>query len=113
MNKFITYDVTPFVYLSEEGSVEKAFEVKNLKINDLLKGYKKTILWDDCYYTVSYIDDTLFIEWDSIYEAPNRFAIEDSTLLMQEAVQQLEEILGLCEDSMEEYVVKHTQPVQE
>lgn len=41
MNKFITYDVTPFVYLSEEGSVEKAFEVKNLKINDLLKDYKK------------------------------------------------------------------------
>ena len=33
--------------------------------------------------------------------------------LMQEAVKQLEEILGLCEDSMEEYVIKHTQPVQE
>ena len=113
MNKFITYDGTPFVYLSEEGSVEKAFEVKNLKINDLLKGYKKTILWDDCYYTVSYLDGTLFIEWDSVYEAPNRFAIEDSTLLMQEAVKQLEEILSWCEYSMEEYIIDRMQPVQE
>ena len=113
MNNLITYDVTPFVYLSEEGSVEKAFEVKNLKINDLLKGYKKTILWDDCYYTVSYIDDTLFIEWDSVFEVPNRFVIADSTLLMRETVKQLEELLGLYEDSMEEYVIKHTQPVQE
>ena len=32
MNEIITYDVKPFVYLTEEGTVEKAYEIHNLKL---------------------------------------------------------------------------------
>lgn len=104
MNEIITYDVKPFVYLTEEGTVEKAYEIHNLKIDDYLNGYHLTIFLHGCYYSVDYVDDTLFIAWDPVYAPPNRFAIENSTLLMQEAVKQLEEILSECKDSMEDYV---------
>ena len=110
MNKFVSYDIKPYVYISNEGDVEKCNELVNLVINETLEGYIGQVILYDNYYTVKYIDEELKIEWETDTHNVVSYPIEEGSLLDNLAVEQLEEILARCEDSMEEYVTKHTQP---
>lgn len=113
MNKFVSYDINPYVYISEKCEVEKANELANLTIHEKLEGYTGQVILNDKCYTVKYIDKVLIVEWETDIHNVVGYPIEDGLLLDNVAVEQLEVILGLCEDSMEAYVIKHTQPVQE
>ncbi|WP_127009482.1 hypothetical protein [Veillonella sp. CHU110] len=113
MNKFVSYEIKPYVYISNEGDVEKCNELVNLNINEKLEGYiEQVILYDNC-YTVKYIDEVLKIEWETTTDTVVSYTIEEGILLDSLAVKQLEELLSQCEESMEEYIINHTQPVQE
>ena len=113
MNKFVSYDIKPYVYISNEGEVEKANELVNLTIHEQLEGYSGQVILKDNCYTVKYIDKVLIVVWETDSHNVIGFPIEEGILLANLAVEQLEEMLARCEDSMEEYVIKHTQPVQE
>lgn len=113
MNKFVSYDIKPYVYLTNEGVVEKANELVNLAIHEQLEGYTGQVILNDKCYTVKYIDKVLIVEWETDTHNVIGYPIEEGSLLDNLAVKQLEEMLARCEDSMEEYIIKHTQPVQE
>lgn len=113
MNKFVSYDIKPYVYISNKCEVEKANELVNLTIHEKLEGYTGQVILKDNCYTVKYIDKVLIVEWETDTHNVVGYPIEDGSLLDNVAVEQLEVILGLCEDSMEVYIIKHTQPVQE
>ena len=113
MNKFVSYDIKPYVYISNKCEVEKVNELVNLTIHEKLEGYTGQVILNDKCYTVKYIDKVLIVEWETDTHNVVGYPIEDGSLLDNVAVEQLEEILARCEDSMEAYVIKHTQPVQE
>lgn len=114
MNKFVSYDIKPYVYISNEGDVEKCNELVNLVIHEKLEGYTgQSFINDDTCYTVKYIDKVLILEWETATHNVIGYPIEDEMLLDALAVKQLDEILSRCEESMEAYIIKHTQPVQE
>lgn len=113
MNKFVSYDIKPYVYISNKCEVEKANELVNLTIHEQLEGYSGQVILKDNCYTVKYIDKVLIVEWETDTHNVVGFPIEEGSLLDNLAVEQLEELLSRCEDSMKEYIIKHTQPVQE
>lgn len=113
MNKFVSYDIKPYVYISNECEVEKANELVNLTIHEQLEGYTGQVILNDNCYTVKYIDKVLIVEWETDSHNVIGYPIEEGSLLDNLAVKQLEEMLARCEDSMKSYVIKHTQPVQE
>lgn len=113
MNKFVSYDIKPYVYLTNEGVVEKANELVNLVIHEQLEGYTGQVILNDNCYTVKYIDEVLIVEWETDTHNVIGYPIEEGSLLDNLAVKQLEELLAGCENSMEAYIIARMQPVQE
>lgn len=113
MNKFVSYDIKPYTYISDKCEVEKCNELVNLVIHEQLEGYTGQVILNNNCYTVKYIDKVLIVEWKTDTHNVVGYPIEDGSLLDNVAVEQLAEILSRCEDSMGEYIIKHTQPVQE
>ncbi len=113
MNKFVSYDIKPYVYISNKCEVEKANELVNLTIHEKLEGYTGQVILNDKCYTVKYIDKVLIVEWETDTHNIVGYPIEEGSLLDNLAVKQLDEMLSQCEESMEEYIINHTQPVQE
>lgn len=113
MNKFVSYDIKPYVYISNKCEVEKANELVNLTIHEKLDGYTGQVILNDKCYTVKYIDKVLIVEWETDTHNIVGYPIEEGSLLDNLAVKQLDEMLSQCEESMEEYIINHTQPVQE
>lgn len=113
MNKFVSYDIKPYVYISNNCEVEKANELANLTIHEKLEGYTGQVILNDKCYTVKYIDKVLIVEWETDTHNVVGYPIEDGSLLDNLAVEQLEEMLARCEDSMEAYIIDRMQPVQE
>lgn len=113
MNKFVSYDIKPYVYISNECEVEKANELVNLTIHEKLEGYIEQVIMGFTCYTVRYIDKVLIVEWVTDNNIKVGYPIEEGMLLDDLAVQQLEEIILQCKESMEAYIIKHMQPVQE
>lgn len=113
MNKFVSYDIKPYVYISNKCEVEKANELVNLTIHEKLDGYTGQVILNDKCYTVKYIDKVLIVEWETDTHNIVGYPIEEGSLLDNLAVEQLDEMLSQCEESMEEYIINHTQPVQE
>ena len=113
MNKFVSYDIKPYVYISNKCEVEKANELVNLTIHEKLERYTGQVILNDKCYTVKYIDKVLIVEWETDTHNIVGYPIEEGSLLDNLAVKQLDEMLSQCEESMEEYIINHTQPVQE
>lgn len=113
MNKFVSYDIKPYVYISNKCEVEKANELVNLTIHEKLDGYTGQVILNDKCYTVKYIDKVLIVEWETDTHNIVGYSIEEGSLLDNLAVKQLDEMLSQCEESMKEYIINHTQPVQE
>lgn len=105
MNKFVSYDIRPYVYISDKCEVEKANELVNLVIHEQLEGYTGKVILNANWYTVKYIDKVLIVEWETDTHNVIGYPIEEGSLLDNLAVEQLAEILARCEDSMEEYII--------
>lgn len=54
MNKFVSYDIRPYVYISDKCEVEKANELVNLVIHEQLEGYTGHVILNANWYTVKY-----------------------------------------------------------
>ena len=113
MNKFVSCDIKPYMYISDKCKVVMCNEIVNLVINEQLEGYVETVVVGFTCYKVKYLDKVLILEWVTDNNILIGYPIEEGSLLDDLAMNQLEEILVRCEDSMEEYVIKHTPPVQE